>query len=707
MAKQASDRSDKRRWYNRSRTALIFCAIALLALLCISLTPKLYHYEVGDVAEDDIYAPRDAQNETATAELKQRARDAVAPVYTQDGAVTVRIDTEINAYYDAIVSIKEKAQEIKNTYQNNGGRSNEWSQILSSTDRSNLCKMMPVEITEEDLYLLLETDNAQMQAAREFVLNATQEALKGGIKEEDLDTVIDEIHGAIDDEGYSRNARDIAKQVVSTYLSANTQIDEEATEAARKRAEDAVVAVSIKKGELLVKRGDVITQSQLDTLQMMGMSSTGSNIKVYLGSLLAVIAFVAATLIFMKYFGTEVIHQANKAWVLCCAMLITLIIAALMGNYLPYMVPVCFASMIAAVCMGSRYGIMTGFITAAFASIVIYGAGVSPNMVYAFFFANIVSTFLVSMMSEKATGRGRIMLSSIIAGAAGAVIYACLGCIYLESFTSTIVAALHHVVGCALSGILALGSLSIWEVAFQLVTPMRLMEMCSPNSELLKQMAIEAPGTYHHSIMVANLAEAAAQAIGADYMLARTCAYYHDVGKLGMPMYFSENQVAGYNPHDLLTPEQSAEILRRHTTDGETVLLHYGFPPEMARVARTHHGNSVMMYFFNKAIEQDGEGVDIEKFRYHGGLPTTREEAIIMLADSVEAAVRSNPEAASKIIRKIIRQKMDDGQLKYVPMTFEELERIIETFEQVLVGAYHKRIQYPDINEKLLQKGEE
>ena len=704
MAKQASD---KRRWYNRSRTALAFCAVALLAILCISLTPKLYHYEVGDVAEDDVYAPRDAQNETATAELKQRARDAVSPVYTQDGAVTVRIDGEINAYFDAISNVKKKAQELKNAYLAGGGKGNAWNQILTSSDKSSLCKMMPVEISEEDLLSLLTTDDAEMDTARQFVLAKAEEALKNGIKDEELDAEIDALHNEIDQQGYSRHTRTIAKQVVSTYLTANTQVDESATEAARKKAEDAVVAVSIKKGEVLVKKGDVITQSQLDTLKMMGMSSTGSNLKVYLGSLLAVIAFLGAALIFTKYFGTEVIHQANKAWVCCCSILLTLIVTALMGNYLPYMVPVCFASIIAAVCMESRYGIMVGFITVAFASIVIYGAGVAPNMVYTFFFANLVSTFLVSMMSDKATGRAKIMLSGIVAGGAGAVIYASLGCIYLESFTSTLIAAMHHVTGCALASILALGSLSVWEVAFQLVTPMRLMEMCSPTSELLKQMAIEAPGTYHHSIMVANLAEAAAQAIGADYMLTRTCAYYHDVGKLGMPMYFSENQVAGYNPHELLTPEQSAEILRSHTTDGETVLLHYGFPPEMARVARTHHGNTVMMYFFNKALERDGEGVDVEKFRYHGGLPTTQEEAIIMLADSVEAAVRANPEDACRIIRKIVKQKVDDGQLKYVPLTFEELEKIIETFEQVLAGAYHKRIQYPEVNEKMLQKNED
>jgi putative nucleotidyltransferase with HDIG domain len=248
-----------------------------------------------------------------------------------------------------------------------------------------------------------------------------------------------------------------------------------------------------------------------------------------------------------------------------------------------------------------------------------------------------------------------------------------------------------------LSGVLCLGTTPVWENIFKALTPMKLMELCNPTNALLKRLMFEAPGTYHHSVMVGNLAEAAAEAIGANGLLARVGAYYHDVGKLSAPMYFSENQQPGHNPHDALAPLESARIILRHPHDGAAYLREQGIAQPIIDIALEHHGDTPVGYFLNAAKER-GESVDAREFCYTGGKPTSAEAAIVMLADCCEAATRAcAPNGDYRaVMNKIVRKRMEDGQFDRVDMTFAELGTVVDTFESVLRGAYHSRVQYPD-----------
>ena len=210
---------------------------------------------------------------------------------------------------------------------------------------------------------------------------------------------------------------------------------------------------------------------------------------------------------------------------------------------------------------------------------------------------------------------------------------------------------------------------------------------------------MEAPGTYHHSIIVANLAEAAAERIGANPLLARTSAYFHDIGKLKRPQYFKENQT-GINPLDETDPYVSASIVTTHTRDGVNLAQKYHLPPEIQDIIIQHHGDTPVMFFYHRAVEQAaGKPVNISDFRYDGVRPTTKEAAIIMLADTVEAAVRSmhdpTPQAIREFIEKLVRGKLDDGQLSNCPLTLKDVEGICEAFCTVLNGVFHERIEYP------------
>ena len=255
--------------------------------------------------------------------------------------------------------------------------------------------------------------------------------------------------------------------------------------------------------------------------------------------------------------------------------------------------------------------------------------------------------------------------------------------------------------GGVLSGVLAIGLQPIFETAFNLATPSKLLELANPNQPLLRRLLIEAPGTYHHSIVVANLSEAAAEKIGANPLLARTGAYFHDVGKLKRPLYFKENQM-GENPHDRTDPYVSAAIVTTHTRDGLQLAQKYRLPPEIQRIIVEHHGDTPVMFFYHKALQQaDGKPVDIADFRYDGTRPTTKESAIVMLADTIEAAVRSmpdpTPQSIERFIERLVRGKLEDGQLSNSPLTLRDIDKICEAFCTVLNGVFHERIEYPNV----------
>ena len=259
--------------------------------------------------------------------------------------------------------------------------------------------------------------------------------------------------------------------------------------------------------------------------------------------------------------------------------------------------------------------------------------------------------------------------------------------------------ALAGLVNAALSVVLAVGAFAVLGNVFGILTVFQMLELANPAHPLLRRLLLETPGTYHHSVMVGNLAERAAETIGADPLLARVAAYYHDIGKMKNPLAFIENQAGGPNVHDELSPETSARIIAAHVRDGVELAQEYRLPPQVAGFIPQHHGTAVMGYFHGKAV-REGEEADAEAFRYPGPKPQTREAAIVMLADGVEASVRSLPRKDDADIRemvnKIVDERLADGQLDDSNLTLRDIGQIRESFVEQLLGMYHQRITYPE-----------
>ncbi|NTV91258.1 MAG: HDIG domain-containing protein, partial [Clostridiales bacterium] len=243
-----------------------------------------------------------------------------------------------------------------------------------------------------------------------------------------------------------------------------------------------------------------------------------------------------------------------------------------------------------------------------------------------------------------------------------------------------------------------------------IVTPLKLLELSNPTQPLLKRLLMEAPGTYHHSLMVGNLAESATEAIGGNSLLARVGAYYHDIGKLKRPHFFKENQMTD-NPHNKMNASLSTLVITSHTDDGVEIATEYNLPVPIRDIIGQHHGTTLATYFFFKAQQTDKtESIKQEEYRYQGPRPKTREAAVVMLADSVEAAVRAlNDKAEGKmegLIRKVIKEKLDDSQLDLCDLTLKDLDLMAKAFLRVFSGYFHERDEYPEIKADKAEKSE-
>jgi putative nucleotidyltransferase with HDIG domain len=327
------------------------------------------------------------------------------------------------------------------------------------------------------------------------------------------------------------------------------------------------------------------------------------------------------------------------------------------------------------------------------------GSGmVTETLLYLFlmsFSSGIIATYLMSNVSSRSKLLFRSLVISIPA-------MLCVGLIALTKSSQNVWV---NLISSAVSGPLSVAIfvvlLPVFEGVFKKVSCFKFAELTDHNSKLIKKMIEQAPGTFNHAIIVSNIAEACATAIGEDALLARTCAYYHDIGKLRRPEFFKENQGDGVNPHDDLTPELSANIIRSHAQDGYNLLIKHRISEKVADVCLQHHGTTPMMFFYDKAKKfTDGE-VDIEQFCYAGPKPQTKIAAIMMIADSAEAATRTlqdrSAENVTKVVRSIVNDRMKLGQFEECDITLKELNIIIYTTINNLTGVYHSRIEYPKV----------
>ncbi len=662
---------------------IVFC---VLMTLIISFQNFLFQQIVENgISKKDIIAQKTITVED-TRRTEQRRKEVAQKV---DPILTVTEDdfikNNLSSLQNSIVKIRQKDKDAN-------VKREEMSLLFDNEDgnKSNVVFYL-LKIPDENLKILFDKSNITLM-----------NVLSAGISEKDVERHVlkNLIRHHLPSET-SRYQGTMITSLLEQVIVPNLVVDEFATEIARKNAQNAVkpYEVTFEKGDKILFEGEPVTKLKRDALRVAGYNLVELNWQGLLGIFLVT---VFSTLIFVFYksqFKKNLsINQLMVVAIL--SLILAFITVALPTGFSPYILP--FPAFIIIVSIFTTPSV--AFIASALLlSIITLGMHYDIQFMTSFTLLNLVAS--IFMLNINFTRRFDLIKAGIYIACTGVLF---VSSIYmLEKFLIDIenVLIVRDASFVFLNGILssmvALGFLPVLESLFKIVTPYGLAELADHNQPILKRLQMEAPGTYHHSLMVANLCEAAAEAIGANPILAKVGAYYHDIGKLKRPLFFVENQsqFGIENPHKKLNSRLSKMVVTAHTKDGVDIAKEYHLPPIINDFILQHHGDSLASYFYNQAIKEEGaENVKEEQFRYSGPKPQTKEAAILMIADAVEAAVRamkaSTTEEIEAIIDKIIDERVNDNQLSECPLTLADLKTISTTFTRILRGNQHDRIKY-------------
>ena len=502
-------------------------------------------------------------------------------------------------------------------------------------------------------------------------------------------------------ENYDATLVSIAVDVVRACIQPNMLIDHEATELNREKARSLVEPEGRVEGEVIVRQGDIVTLAQYTMLASLGLIADNS-LNLIWGVALIVLVLLISVGFYMYRYEHDIWRRPKTLLLLGIIYILVVGLSLLIREINLYAMPVSLGLLLITVLIRPHLALFSNIVLAVMVSLLVSStSGLFTMAMFSIVLMSLASGPVVVVVLRKRQQRLSALLAGVMIGATNFLTTLAVSLTNSADFRTATLYALWSALGGLFSAVLCIGLQPLMEWMFNLTTSAKLLELSNPNQPLLRRMLLEAPGSYHHSIIVANLAETAASAIGANGLLARVGAYYHDVGKLKRPMYFKENQLGGDNPHTRTDPRVSAAILTAHTRDGGIMGQKGHLPEPVLAIIREHHGDSPMMFFYDKAVKLYGEEVDAAAFRYEGPRPRSKEAAVVMLADSIEAAARAlpnpDPDKLDKLIRKLVRDKMGDGQLDESELTFSDLDRICRAFQSVLSGVFHERIEYPDV----------
>lgn len=633
------------------------CILIIAATVFGGITPVKYEISVGSAAPGDIYATREVVDTVTTEKLRKSAEDAVVQQYVIDNDITLRADRDLANIFLEIT--KDRQGE-------------------ASSFRSSYC----LELTESEYKKFRETiTEVQQDIMNRGVTNAAAAVVDAG--------------ESIRVRTYNEAAASAGMDILKKTIAVNKELSGERTEEEIKRARESVKDIVYKENQIIVRKGDIVSEAQFAVLSTLGLVKGKETFKIFqlLGVLLCIASGVWVIRVYLTGERKEGKLPQNYPVIVSTIMAAAVLMTYLSkGNFVNmYLIPIGAGGMLLSVLIGRRAAVFVHTIISALAAIIM---GANAYYLASILLSGYLSIFMISNVSQ----RSKIVLVSGRCVIIGAAVFWSIGLLQGLRFLEALKIGGYAAVNSALSAIILMGFLPVLETVFDVATPFRLLELSNPDNPLLTRLLKEAPGTYHHSLMVGNLAEAACDEIGANGLLARVGAYYHDAGKLKSPDLFTENQY-GKNPHDTMDPRESAKIIIAHVRDGMSLLDEYKLPKVIKNITACHHGASAAMFFLYKAKKFD-ETVDEKPFRYPGPLPRTKEESVVMMADSVEAAVRSLDDKSEKSIKemigKVIDGKISDGQLTDCPLTFSEIQKITAAFLKVFGGYFHSRIKYPD-----------
>ncbi len=675
-------------WWQRVEASfwgLVFVVGASL-VLALQIPPgEQVALSVGDVSPMDIRAPRQITYESRvlTEQARERAAAAVPDIFDPPEA---RVRREQVARAREVLDFMDSVRH---------------DEYASTDQRIAWISAIPdVALPRATIEQLLALDDTSWRRVANEVQTVLDRIMREEIREDQLPSYQRRVSSLVSLDLTDEEAA-VTTELVRALMRPNSFFNAERTEAEREAARKRVPPQmrTLEAGEIILRAGDVVTAEDLEALEALGLRQVGPSRLDILQAALFVL-LVAVTLgAYLYRLTPEFWRERRWSPLLATVMLGFVILARILvpsQTLRPFIFPMAAMAMLLAALLDLRLSILA---TISLGLFVGYLSNGSLELMTYLILGSLVGAFTL--------GRGERLSTFVWAGLSVALVSLATLLIFrlptgpLDTPTLLQLTAVAIANG-SLSASLTLISFFLLSSIFGITTSLQLMELSRPTHPLLRQLLLKAPGTYHHTILVSNLGERAAEAVGADPLLTRVGAYYHDIGKTLRPYFFIDNQMDGINPHDRLDPYTSAQIIISHVKDGLEMARKYRLPARLRSFIAEHHGTTMVSYFYHKALEQAGEDgtVDESAFRYPGPRPRSKETAIIMLADSCESAVRAAHPASrdeiDHIVRKIIQQRLLDGELDESDLTLRDLDRIRQAFVSTLQGIHHPRIQYPE-----------
>ncbi len=680
----------------RYAVATILLVGGLTAILSIGDLPQAYNLQVGSIAPEQIKAPRAIQFESAvqTAAARQAASDAVGPQYD------FRADTASSLAQRQLDALATALAPVDSAFA---------GQLTAAQRIAALDATLPgiSAAARSTLDGLTAARWSLVAAEATRVLGTLQ---RSELRDSEMETVRTNVGGLFSSQ-LTDAERALAAEIVAPLLVPNSTYSDTLTAEARQAAADAVVPVQVQvaKGQILIDAGAVVTAADIETLQAFGLTEARLDVARIAGWFLLASLIVILYLAWLWRYRQEVWHRARTLALLGCVLLVAALAFKLTAgrSVLPFFVPGAGAGMLVAILLGAGPATVLSIFLA-----IIAGASNDLSLELATY------VFVGSLTGILAVRRGDRVAVFLQAGvaifAANVAVVSIFSLLGTRDITGVLQLFGASAAAAAGAAVATVGTFQAVGNLFGILTVFQLLELANPSQPLLRRLLLETPGTYHHSLMVGNLAERAAEAISADPLLARVASYYHDIGKLENPAGFIENQAGGDNIHDRLSPEASAQLLKAHVADGINLAYRSKLPKPLIAFIPQHHGTTRMSYFWAKGREEAAapfgglgttaglaaaDALEERRFRHSGPKPQSKEAAILMLADSVEASVRSLANHDEPTIRamvsRIVSERLEDGQFDECPLTLRDIEHVREAFVAQLLGMYHQRIAYP------------
>lgn len=672
---------------NNSKSKILLFLVTFIFIYCVlitSLVTQKFNLKEGDIAKVDIKAPREIVDDVATKARIQQAIESVPLQYNKNTEVKINVIDNINVLFqkvyeikDSTIDTKEKVRKLK--VESKLSLSDEDYSILLNFSKEDL-KTLNVFLTET-MSQLYESININ-----EDVKNKSTEDIKKA-----QEFILLKVNSS---KLPKKALRDLAINIGYSEIKPNFFYDKEKTEELQNEAKRKAPVV-IKKDQTVVKEGEPVTKEQIDILQKLGLLNSQDKFEWYIYvSLGTLILFILALQWFyIKKYYRDIYNDTSKLILINILTCISVLLARVL-SIVPFLIPLACVPMLFTLLIDNRVSLVINGLNC-----ILISCAVEFNVEITLL--AIINAMIGSIILKRMQQRNDILYSALSIAVVNVIMTFSAGFLLSNNTIDVAKKASFTFLGSIISGVLTIGFLPFFESIFDIVTTIKLLELSNPNNALLKKILMEAPGTYHHSVLVGNLAEVAAEEVGGNPVLARVASYYHDVGKIKRPYFFKENQLGNDNPHSKINPNLSTLIITAHVKDGVELAKEYKIPKSIIDIIEQHHGTTLVKYFYitMKNSSENPEEVNEENFRYPGPKPETKEAAIIMLADSVEAAVRSISEPTKgkieEMVNNIIKTRLNEGQLDNCNLTLKDLDKIREAFIKVLMGIYHQRIEYP------------